>query len=609
MKIALSIFSVFFFFIQVSSQNLIKIDSLQKELITARDTSKVILLNNIAREYIESQPDSAIGYLEISLKKAKAINYENGLARAHSLMGYCYIIIGDYSLAEKYYNKSINLYSELGNKLKSSKYQVRKAYLYILQDNYIDAFEILNKVKETADEKTEADVNHLMAFAYHQIENFEEALNHIHLALEYYEEEDDIPQIAKCNNFIGSIYYQLNKNDIALKHYTNSLNLIKDKGLDKDYAFVVGNIGLIKESAGEYKKAIAKYQEAARILITTADKFPLANVYYNLANSYYLLNNYSESEEYYQKAKNIYSDLDDEKSIALCLLGLANLQKESHPKQALSYYIESVKIAEKHHYLSFQKEVYHDFAAFFENQQNFKQALIYHKKYLTVKDSIFNIDKEKSINNLTISYEVEKKDKKIRFLKSENELRQKTIEGQKQKFALLIILLIIIIVFAVSLSYLLISKNKILTRLVKKDKEVLNAEEKIGKNIKKINDLKVVNNEVEKDIAAKILKLMEDDKIFIQKDLSVSMFAAYCNTNPKYISQTINSVFGQQFNSFINEYRIKYACRLLMQEKYKNYTISAISEEVGFNSISTFISSFKKNTGVTPSYYIKNMNK
>ena len=103
--------------------------------------------------------------------------------------------------------------------------------------------------------------------------------------------------------------------------------------------------------------------------------------------------------------------------------------------------------------------------------------------------------------------------------------------------------------------------------------------------------------------------IIEEDKVFIQNDLSVSMFAAYCNTNPKYISQTINSVFGQQFNSFINEYRIKYACRLLMQGKYKNYTLSAISEEVGFNSISTFISSFKKNTGVTPSYYIKNMNK
>jgi len=608
MKIVLSIFSIFFF-IQVSSQNLAKIDSLQKELITARDTNKVILLNNIAHEYIESHPDSAIEYLEISLKNAKAIKYENGIARANSLMGYCYIIIGDYASAEKYYNKSIDIYTKLGNKLKSSKYQVRKAYLYILQNNYINAFEILKKVKETADEKTEADVHHLIAFAYHQIENFEEALNHIHLALEYYEKEDDIQQIAKCNNFIGSVYYQLNKNDIALKYYTNSLNLIKEKDLGKDYAFVIGNIGLIKEKDGEYKEAIAKYQEAAKILITTADKFPLANIYYNLANAYYSLDNYSESEEYYQKAKNIYSDLNDEKSIALCLLGLANLQKESRPKQALSYYTESIKIAEKHHYLPFQKEVYHDFAAFFENQQNFKQALVYYKKYLIVKDSIFNIEKEKSINNLTISYEVEKKDKQIRFLKSENELRQKTIEGQKQKFVLLIIILIIIIVFAVTLSYLLISKNKILTRLVKKDKEVLNAEEKLGKNINKINDIKAVRNVAEKNLATHILKLMEEDKVFMHNDLSVSMFAAYCNTNPKYISQTINSVFGQQFNSFINEYRIKFACRLLMQEKYKNYTISAISKEVGFNSISTFISSFKKNTGVTPSYYIKNMEK
>jgi AraC-like DNA-binding protein len=351
------------------------------------------------------------------------------------------------------------------------------------------------------------------------------------------------------------------------------------------------------------------YQKAAEILVRPGDKLHLANIYNNMANTYYSLNMFAKSEEYYQKAKTIFIGLNDEKKVASCLVGLANLQQETNPEQALANYLESVRIAKKHKYLSLQKEVYLDLCEFFEAQQDYEHSLDYHKKYLLVKDNIFNIDKEKSINNLTISYEVEKKDREIHSLRSENKLRQKTIEGQKQKFFLLITILVTIIAFAIVLSYLLVSKNQVLKRLVKKDKEVLYAEESLGKNIIKINDLKVTKNTAEKDIATHILKLMEEDRVYIQNDLSVSMFAAYCNTNPKYISQTINNVFGQQFNSFINEYRIKYACRLLLQEKYKNYTLSAISEEVGFNSISTFISSFKKNTGVTPSYYIKNMNK
>ena len=609
MKSVWLIFSLFCISQNLSSQDKIKVDSLQNELLTATDTTRIIILNNIAQQYINNNPDSAIKYLEVSLESAKLLNYHKGIAVAYGLMGNCYSIIGDYDISENYYNKSIDLYEKLGNNAKTAHYQIRKAYLYIIQNNYIDAFSILNKVKESADEKIEASVNHSIAYTYHEIENFEEALRYIHLALKYYEKEGNIPQIANCNNFMGSIYYQLNKNDMALKYYNNSLNLIKDTLLGKDYAFVIGNIGLIKDREKKYDEAIVLFQKAAEILIRPSDKLALANIYNNLADSYYSINNYTKSEEYFDKAKIIYSELNDERGIALCLSGLASLQKESSPEQALVYYLESVELAEKNQYLMFQKEVYRDLAEFFETQQDYLSSLNYHKKYLAVKDSIFNIDKEKSINNLTISYEVEKKDRQIHFLQNESELRLKTIEGQRQKFVLLIIILIIIIVFAVVLSYLLISKNQILQRLVKKDKDVLIAEEKLGKNIRKINDLKETSNATEKDIATHILKLMEDDKVFIQNDISVSMFAAYCNTNPKYISQTINSVFDQQFNSFINEYRIKYACRLLMQEKYKNYTILAISEEVGFNSISTFISSFKKNTGVTPSYYIKNLNK
>jgi AraC-like DNA-binding protein len=478
-----------------------------------------------------------------------------------------------------------------------------------VQKKYVDAFLILNEVKKNADEKIGANVNYSIAYIYQEIENFEEALKYIHLALKYYEETNNNFQIAICNNFLGSIYSHLNKNDLALKYYNNSLNLVADTVSSLDYALVIGNIGMIKNREKKYGEAIEMYQKAAEIFDRPGDKLHLANIYNNMANTYFSLNSIVKSEEYYRRAKTIYIELNDEKRVASCLLGLANLQQETNPEQALAHYLEAARIAKKYNYLSLQKELYLALYEFYENQQDYMSSLDYHKKYLVVKDSIFNIDKERSINNLTISYEVEKKDRQIQSLQNENQLRQKTIEGQKQKFVLLITILVIIIVFSLLMSYMLITKNQVLKRLVKKNKELLYAEESLGKNIIKVNDLKGTQNTVEKNIATQILKIMEDDRVFLQNDLSVSLIAAYCNTNPKYISQTINNVFGQKFNSFINEYRIKYACRLLMQEEYKNYTLSAISEEVGFNSISTFISSFKKNTGVTPSYYIKNMEK
>jgi len=62
-------------------------------------------------------------------------------------------------------------------------------------------------------------------------------------------------------------------------------------------------------------------------------------------------------------------------------------------------------------------------------------------------------------------------------------------------------------------------------------------------------------------------------------------------------------------DSFINEFRINEAMRLLSKPENKKYTIETISRKVGFNSISAFNSAFKKTSNVTPSFFIKSLNK
>jgi AraC-like DNA-binding protein len=72
----------------------------------------------------------------------------------------------------------------------------------------------------------------------------------------------------------------------------------------------------------------------------------------------------------------------------------------------------------------------------------------------------------------------------------------------------------------------------------------------------------------------------------------------------KYVSQVINEYYEQNFNNFLNSFRIKEACKRMRDlDNYGNYTIEAISESVGFKSRSTFVTSFKRITGLTPSQY------
>lgn len=105
-------------------------------------------------------------------------------------------------------------------------------------------------------------------------------------------------------------------------------------------------------------------------------------------------------------------------------------------------------------------------------------------------------------------------------------------------------------------------------------------------------------------ITERIFKLFEDSEEYLATDFNMNKLADLVGSNYKNVSQVVNENFKKNFNTLLNEYRIKEACRRLGDlTHYGNYTIEAIGESVGFGSRSTFISTFKKITGLTPSEY------
>jgi AraC-like DNA-binding protein len=103
----------------------------------------------------------------------------------------------------------------------------------------------------------------------------------------------------------------------------------------------------------------------------------------------------------------------------------------------------------------------------------------------------------------------------------------------------------------------------------------------------------------------KVLRLIEDDELYRDSELNLKSLSLSLNVTPQVISMVINLKSAKNFNGFINGYRIDEAKRLLKDGKFENYTVSAIAYEVGFNSISSFNTAFKKMTNETPLAYRK----
>ncbi|AYA36757.1 AraC family transcriptional regulator [Hymenobacter oligotrophus] len=101
--------------------------------------------------------------------------------------------------------------------------------------------------------------------------------------------------------------------------------------------------------------------------------------------------------------------------------------------------------------------------------------------------------------------------------------------------------------------------------------------------------------------AERLEQLMLTERPYLEPDLSLGDLATRLQTNTTTLSKVINAGFGQNFNDFVNSYRVGEAERLLTDPKYQHYTLVGIALESGFNSKSTFNRVFKKLKGETPS--------
>ncbi|MCD0463902.1 AraC family transcriptional regulator [Flavobacterium sp. ENC] len=107
------------------------------------------------------------------------------------------------------------------------------------------------------------------------------------------------------------------------------------------------------------------------------------------------------------------------------------------------------------------------------------------------------------------------------------------------------------------------------------------------------------------ELNQKLQILIEEKKIYLDNDLSLPKLAGNLNASCNETSFVINELYGDNFYNFINKYRIEKAKNLLLSEKYNQLNILGIAYESGFNSKTTFNTTFKKNTGFSPTEFVK----
>ena len=120
-----------------------------------------------------------------------------------------------------------------------------------------------------------------------------------------------------------------------------------------------------------------------------------------------------------------------------------------------------------------------------------------------------------------------------------------------------------------------------------------------------MSDEKEVKTELEK-WKDKLLAQMENEKPYLEAELSLAELATRLKTNTSVLSKVINDGTGRNFNDFINSYRVEEVMHKLRAGEQQRQTLLGIAYDCGFNSKATFNRAFKKITGLSPKEWMDN---
>ncbi len=106
-------------------------------------------------------------------------------------------------------------------------------------------------------------------------------------------------------------------------------------------------------------------------------------------------------------------------------------------------------------------------------------------------------------------------------------------------------------------------------------------------------------------LISQLEQFIQQEKPYLDPELKLADLATRLNTTPHLLSQVVNETYGQNFQQYLNVFRVDTAKELLKSEDTFHLTIAAIAFDSGFNSLSAFNTAFKKVLQQTPSQFRK----
>jgi tetratricopeptide (TPR) repeat protein len=386
------------------------------------------------------------------------------------LIAVCYNNMGTVLIKQEKYRHALNYFLR---SLSINQNQLDKGTQYISlssigriyedQGDYVKALNYNSKALKIAEglrseTKIEQSVSSL-GRAYTNLGNYPKALSHYFKALQMAEEKGNQKEISNVLRCIGSNYLDQGDKERGAEYLLKGFTVIEATGDKESIAGYLGNLGTVYMEKRDTLKALSYFLQAVKINKGLGIKSNMHTWLNNIAKIYEIRSkldpsmdssqiNASKALTYYLEAlKNAEERMQKDEIIHSCFLIGSFYNSKSNLKYAETYLKKGLQLSIASGEILNRKNIHGELSDLYEKQKRYQLEMEHYKKYIALRDSIFNKENTKNALRTELNFEFEKKQS---LEKAEQEKRNVVIASERKRqrivllfvsgFALLILL-------------------------------------------------------------------------------------------------------------------------------------------------------------------------
>jgi signal transduction histidine kinase len=368
---------------------------------------------------------------------------------------------------------------------------------------------------------------------YHKIiGDLSTAMRYFLKALKLAETHPDKQTLASCQSNLGSLYLDKGDGKMGKKHLDICLNILKNDKKNATYLVASHLMANFWGMSNQLDKAMAIDEEG--IALANEIQSPLLKGPFmdNKATCLYFTNQVDSAKSYYLQVLALDRLIKNERLESDSYANLANIAMVQHKKQeAIAYIDSSVALAQKTNYKRGMIKAYEILADIYKNESDFKNASHAQDLYMGAYKALMNEKKENSLAQYEISYQTEKKEKKL--LQSKIRLAEKEKQIQSRNYWLQMLMVITLAI--VGIGFLVYRQLKIRNRQQEQEFELKSAIKEIETQNSLQNQRLQISRDLHDNIGAQLTFIISSVE---------NLSYAFPDENPKVANQL------EKINSF-----------------------------------------------------------